>query len=152
MHKARKLEVMKRIGLKIAILAIVAAAVPAWVVDRGRTADDRLHRAGEFGRVRLGGAQLLLRPDDPRRRDQLLRAGDLGDGLDRTDPPPDQAKLGSHGLLLLGVLVLGVLALDALGDLFLVLVLERLGLLVFPAEQLAGTGLEPLAEVLDRVL
>jgi cytochrome c553 len=30
MHKARKLEVMKRIGLKIAILAIVASAVPAW--------------------------------------------------------------------------------------------------------------------------
>jgi cytochrome c553 len=33
MHKARKLEVMKRIGLKIAILAIVAAAVPAWAGD-----------------------------------------------------------------------------------------------------------------------
>ena len=30
MQKARKLEVMKRIGLKIAILAIVASAVPAW--------------------------------------------------------------------------------------------------------------------------
>jgi cytochrome c553 len=30
MRKARKLEVMKRIGLKIAILAIVASAVPAW--------------------------------------------------------------------------------------------------------------------------
>ena len=30
MHKARKLEVMKRIGLKIAVLVIVAAAVPAW--------------------------------------------------------------------------------------------------------------------------
>ena len=30
MHKARKLEVMKRIGLKIAILAIVASNVPAW--------------------------------------------------------------------------------------------------------------------------
>src|SRR6202051_2955484 len=28
MHKARKLEVMKRIGLKIGILAIVAAVVP----------------------------------------------------------------------------------------------------------------------------
>jgi cytochrome c553 len=33
MHKARKLEVMKRIGLKIAILAIVATAVPAWAGD-----------------------------------------------------------------------------------------------------------------------
>jgi cytochrome c553 len=33
MHKARKLEVMKRIGLTIAILAIVAAAVPAWAGD-----------------------------------------------------------------------------------------------------------------------
>ena len=33
MHRARKLEVMKRIGLKIAILAIVAAAVPAWAGD-----------------------------------------------------------------------------------------------------------------------
>jgi cytochrome c553 len=30
MHKARKFEVMKRIGLKIAILAIVASTVPAW--------------------------------------------------------------------------------------------------------------------------
>jgi cytochrome c553 len=35
MHKARKLEVMKRIGLKIAILAIVAAAAPAWAGDGG---------------------------------------------------------------------------------------------------------------------
>jgi len=33
MHKARKLEVMKRIGLRIAILAIVALAVPAWAGD-----------------------------------------------------------------------------------------------------------------------
>lgn len=33
MHKARKLEVMRRIGLTIAILAIVAAAVPAWAGD-----------------------------------------------------------------------------------------------------------------------
>src|SRR5664279_3372479 len=33
MHKARRLEVMKRIGLKIAILAIVATAVPAWAGD-----------------------------------------------------------------------------------------------------------------------
>ena len=33
MHKARKLEVMKRIGLKIGILAIVAAVVPAWAGD-----------------------------------------------------------------------------------------------------------------------
>src|SRR6202043_4177804 len=30
MHKARKIEVMKRIGLKIAILAIVASTGPAW--------------------------------------------------------------------------------------------------------------------------
>src|ERR1700694_3056246 len=30
MHKARRLEVMKRMGLKIAILAIVASPVPAW--------------------------------------------------------------------------------------------------------------------------
>jgi len=33
MHKARKLEVMKRIGLKIAILAIVASTAPAWAGD-----------------------------------------------------------------------------------------------------------------------
>ena len=33
MHKARKLEVMKRIGLKIAILAIVATAAPVWAGD-----------------------------------------------------------------------------------------------------------------------
>jgi cytochrome c553 len=33
MHKARKLEVMKRIGLTIAILAIVVAAVPALAGD-----------------------------------------------------------------------------------------------------------------------
>ena len=33
MHKPRKLEVMKRIGLKIAILAIVASTVPAWAGD-----------------------------------------------------------------------------------------------------------------------
>src|SRR6202521_3012150 len=33
MHKGRKLEVMKRIGLKIAIRAIVAAVVPAWAGD-----------------------------------------------------------------------------------------------------------------------
>lgn len=30
MHKARKLEVMKRIGLRIVILAMVASIVPAW--------------------------------------------------------------------------------------------------------------------------
>jgi cytochrome c553 len=30
MYKARKLEVMKRIGLRMAILAMVASAVPAW--------------------------------------------------------------------------------------------------------------------------
>ena len=33
MHKARKLEVMKRIGLKIAIMAIVASAAPVWAGD-----------------------------------------------------------------------------------------------------------------------
>src|ERR1700686_3753989 len=33
MHRARKLEVMKRIGLKIAFLAILAAAAPAWAGD-----------------------------------------------------------------------------------------------------------------------
>ena len=33
MHKARKLEVMKRIGWKIAILAIVATAAPVWAGD-----------------------------------------------------------------------------------------------------------------------
>jgi cytochrome c553 len=33
MHEARKLEVMKRIGLKIAILAIVASTVPSWAGD-----------------------------------------------------------------------------------------------------------------------
>ena len=33
MHKARKFEVMKRIGLKIAILAIVASTVPSWAGD-----------------------------------------------------------------------------------------------------------------------
>lgn len=38
MHKARKLEVMKRIGLTIAILAIVAAAVPALAGDGGNGA------------------------------------------------------------------------------------------------------------------
>src|SRR5271168_1990840 len=33
MRKARKLGVMKRIGLKLAILAVVAAIVPAWAGD-----------------------------------------------------------------------------------------------------------------------
>src|SRR5476651_91517 len=33
MHKARKFEVMKRIGLEIAILAIVASTVAAWAGD-----------------------------------------------------------------------------------------------------------------------
>lgn len=33
MHKERKLEVMKRIGLKIAILAMVTSTVPAWAGD-----------------------------------------------------------------------------------------------------------------------
>jgi cytochrome c553 len=33
MHKARKLEVMKRIGLTIAILAMFASAVPSWAGD-----------------------------------------------------------------------------------------------------------------------
>ena len=33
MHKARKLGVMKRIGFKIAILAIVASTVPSWAGD-----------------------------------------------------------------------------------------------------------------------
>lgn len=35
MHRVRKLEVMKRIGLTLVILAIVAAAVPAWAGDGG---------------------------------------------------------------------------------------------------------------------
>src|SRR6202171_2815430 len=33
MHKPRKLEVMKRFGLKIAILAVVASTAPAWAGD-----------------------------------------------------------------------------------------------------------------------
>ena len=40
------------------------SSVNGWV-DVGRTADHRLHRAGELPRVRLGGAHLLLGPDDP---------------------------------------------------------------------------------------
>jgi cytochrome c553 len=33
MHEARKLEVMKRIGLKIAILAMIVSAAPVWAGD-----------------------------------------------------------------------------------------------------------------------
>src|SRR6202034_674091 len=39
----------------------------------------------------------LLGLDDPRRRDQLLGAGDLGDRLDRPDPRPDRSKRCCHG-------------------------------------------------------
>ena len=49
-------------------------------------------------RVGRRGAHPLLRLDDPRGRDQLLGAGDLGSGLDRPDPLPDRAKLCSHAL------------------------------------------------------
>src|SRR5580700_2248253 len=65
-----------------------------------RPADHRLDRAGQLPSVRRRGVQALLRLDDPRGRDQLLGARDLGGGLDTPDPPPYRAKLGSHSWLI----------------------------------------------------
>ena len=73
---------------------------PARVISGWRICGDRLTTASTAQVISraygCGRVHPLLRLDDPRRRDQLLGAGDLGGGLDRPDPPPDRAKLCSH--------------------------------------------------------
>ena len=68
------------------------------VIDLSRPADNRLDRPGELPGVGHGRVQPLLRLNDPRGRDQLLGARDLGGGLDTLDPPPYCAKLGSNAV------------------------------------------------------
>src|SRR6266536_2482155 len=78
------------------------------MINRVRPAHHGLHRPGDFPRVWSGRVDPLLCPDDPRGGDQLLSTRDLSGGLDRTNPPPDRAKLCSHPCrrLLLGLLLL----------------------------------------------
>ena len=66
------------------------------MIDLLGPADHCLHRLGELPGVGCGVVQPLLGLDDPRGRDQLLGARDLGGGLHRPDPLPDRAKLSSH--------------------------------------------------------
>ncbi len=73
------------------------------VRHRPRLAGNVLHGLGEQLRVRARGLDALLGLRDPRRGDQLHRTGDLHRGLERADPPLDDAELRPH----LGLPVLG---------------------------------------------
>ena len=74
----------------------VLAVLEQRVLDGARLTRQVLHRLRELDRVGPRGFDALLGADDPRRRDQLHRPGDLLRRLDRSDPSTDDAELGSH--------------------------------------------------------
>src|SRR5690606_16969030 len=67
------------------------------VVDPDVVAHQRAQRLRDLVGVGLGRRDRLLSLDDPRGRDHLLGARDLGGRLDRPDPLPELTKLCGHG-------------------------------------------------------
>ena len=83
----------------VADLADVGSGCEQQAVVRPSAGGEVVHDLGDRLAVRLRGRDVRLRPRDPARRDQLLRARDLLRRLDALDPSPENPlPTASHRL------------------------------------------------------